>query len=136
VPVNIGLGMKCLAKAVLDATSGLAVGAHGLGVTLPANAWVTQAYYDVTTTFKSATDSATIAISIEGANDVVTATEIKAVGDIWDDDNLMKDCIEVGTVATMIKTSVAREITATIAAAEDLTDGYLTLFVEYVVSQA
>lgn len=132
-PAVDGLGASTIARATFDATGGLVIAAYPLGVTLPANAWITRAYYEVTTTFTSAgADAGTIAIHAEGANDIVTATAISAGGNIWDDDNLLKDTIIDNTIAAMIKTSVARELTATVAV-QNLTAGVLILFVEYVV---
>ncbi|MCK4499269.1 hypothetical protein KAU11_02130, partial [Candidatus Babeliales bacterium] len=44
------------------------IAAHGLGVYLPDNAIIIRAWYDVITTFESATDAGTIAIKAQTAN--------------------------------------------------------------------
>ena len=107
--------------------------AHGLGVTLPDNAIIKRAWYDVLTTFQSTaggTDKATIAISAEGANDIVAAVAIET-GAPWDGG--LHDAIEDSTAANMVKLTAARELTATVGVCA-LTAGKLLLFVEYVVS--
>src|SRR3954464_5843161 len=45
------------------------IAAHPLGVYLPSKAVITNAWYDVITTFTSATDAATIALKVEGTGD-------------------------------------------------------------------
>ena len=61
------------------------VGAHGLGVTIPDAAIVTNAFVEVVTTFASAgADAGTIALHIEGANDLVAALAISDAANIWD----------------------------------------------------
>lgn len=134
VPTSAALNAHRIARAVFDpsAVAGdRTIAAHSMTVTLPDNAVITRAWYDVITTFTSATDAATIAIHVEGANDVVTATAISAGGNVWDAG--LHEAIQVGTAATMVKTSAARAITATVAS-EELTAGKLVLFLEYTVS--
>lgn len=127
-----GIAVKRYAKATYDfAVHGGAIGAHKLGVRIPDNAIITRSYYDVITTATSATDAATIALHAQGANDIVTATAISGVGNIWDAG--LHEGIQVGTAATMVKTTAEREITATIAV-EAVTAGKFSLIVEYVVT--
>ena len=79
---------KRIIKVVFDTagtdSAGVAnttIAAHPSGVFIPDNAIVTNAFYEVNTTFTSdATDAGTIAISIEGADDVVAAIAISAGG--------------------------------------------------------
>jgi hypothetical protein len=109
------------------------IAAHGLGVSLPAKAIILDGVIDVVTTFTSAgADAGTIAISVEGANDIVTAVAIADGGNPWDAGLHM--IIPVVSVATMVKTTVAREITATVAV-QALTAGKLHGFLRYVVSE-
>jgi len=132
VPTADGLQARRVARATYDfAEHAGAQGAIGLGVTLPDNAVAVRAWYEVLTTLESSGDLATIAISAEGANDIVTATAINAGGDVWDAG--FHEAIQDGTIAAAIKTSAAKEITATIAV-EDVTAGKFIVFVEYVVS--
>jgi len=95
-------------------TSVTAIGQHYLGVTLPDNALVVGGGVEVLTTFADgADDSATLALSIQGANDLVTATAISAGGNIWDAGN--RDIVPDNTGSTAIKLSAARELLVTIA---------------------
>ena len=124
-------------RATFDATGGLAMNAdYVLGVFLPDNAVITRAWYEVLTTFQSATDACTIAITIptDDVAGIVAATAISAVGDIWDAPGYY-ECIQDGTAAEFSeKTTAQREITVTLAAGEALTAGIFMLFCEYVVT--
>lgn len=132
VTTGDGLNVKRIAKVVFNSGSGFAVGAHALGATLPNNSFVTGAWYWVKTTFTSAGDLATIALSIEGANDVVTATAINAGGDIWDTTAKPVEGIpKIETTSTWLKTTASRALTATVAV-EDVTAGVLYFWVEYI----
>jgi hypothetical protein len=123
--------------------------AHGLGVYLPTKAIVINAWVDVITTFTSATDAATIALKVQGANDLTAAIAISTTGDVWDagihgclpgsyaeatvaGDSAILDAAR--KAASYIKTSAVRELTATVAV-EALTAGKLNLYVEYVLSE-
>ena len=133
----IWLPLSGVARCVFDATAGKTQTAHSLSVVIPDNAIITRAWYDVTTTFTSAGDLATIALHVEGANDIVTATAINAGGDIWDAPagpwNAL-DTIVDGTLAAYIKMGANRTVTATVAT-EDLTAGVLYLYLSYVLSE-
>lgn len=127
-----GLHGRRIARATFDATAGKAVGSHALGVTVPDNAVVTQAWYDVVTTFTSAgADAGTVALQVEGANDLVVAVAVSDGGNPWDAG--IHACIPVGSAATSVKTTAARALTAVVAG-QALTAGKLVLFVEYMVS--
>lgn len=90
-----------------------AIGQHYLGVTLPDNALVIGGGVEVLTTFADgADDSVTLALSINGANDLVTATAVSAEGSIWDAGN--RDIIPDNTGSTAIKLTAARELLLTI----------------------
>lgn len=116
-----------------DATMRTIAG-HGLGVYVPAKAIILDGLNDVTTTFTSATDAATIAISVEGANDIVAAIAISNGANPWDAGR--HDVIPVGTAATSVKVTgaVHKEVTATVAV-EVLTAGKLIGWLRYVVSE-
>lgn len=116
-----------------SATSGSrTIAAHGLGVYLPDNAIVIRSFYVVETTFTSATDAATIAIHVQAANDIVTATAISAGGNVWDAGNheAIQDTWAVADFTT--RTSAISEVTATVAS-EALTAGKLYLYLQYIV---
>jgi hypothetical protein len=147
-----GLTTVKVAVATFDPsgnTSHRTTAAHGLGVYLPDNAIVLRAWYDVVTTLTSATDAATIALKVQGANDLVSALAISDASNIWDAGahgclplapNLGADAahdtqLEVVALfaALQIKLTAERELTATVAV-EALTAGKLILYVEYVIS--
>ena len=120
------------AKCVFDpsATSSMrSIAAHGLGLTIPANCYITRAYYKVVTTFTSATDAATIALKAVSANDLVSAVAISNGGNPWDAGDLVATLVTT-TLSTAIKTTADVEITATVAT-EALTAGKLILWVEW-----
>ena len=122
------------AIATLDATSGLAEGTHLLDSQLPTNAYVTRAWYEVSTTFTSATDAATIGLGIEtdAPTGIVSPLAISAGGNIWDS-GLHEGSQDGTTNAFPTKTTGFRSLQAVVAGGEALTDGKLKLFVEYVV---
>lgn len=147
-----GISTVQLARATFDpsATAGdRTIAAHALGVTIPDKAIILRTWFDVVTTFTSATDAGTIALSINAANDVVSALAISDGRNMFDAGihagllgfpNLGADAahdtaIEVGALfaGVALKTTAAREITATVAV-EALTAGKMVIFVEYVVS--
>ena len=100
------------------------VGAHPVGVSLPQYAIIVGGFYDVNTAFDSGTDAATVAIHVEGANDILSALVVAnaGLGTIG-----RKAIIPKFTTpeSTSVKTTVARAITVTVAE-EALTAGKLT----------
>lgn len=133
-----GLTVKKVLTAEFDTagtdSSGVAnttIAAHGSGVYLPDNAVITRAWYDVITTFTSATDAATIAIHAQSANDIKSAIAISNVANPYDAG--LVEGVQDGTASAMVKLTAEREIVFTVAV-EALTAGKLVLFVEYVIS--
>lgn len=119
-----------IAKCVFDATGGKAVGAYGLGLTIPKNSYVRKAFYKVITTFTDGVDdSATIALSVAGANDLTSAVSI-ATGTTWDASGLVA-CIPTDALSNEIAITADSEVTATVAVLP-LTAGKLVLWVEWV----
>lgn len=112
------------------ATSGKAIAAHGLSLIVPAGSVVTRVVYKVLTTFTSATDAGTIALSIVGANDVVSAVAISNGGNPWDAAALPVATIVTPTLATWLVAASDLEVTATVAV-EALTAGKLVGYVEW-----
>lgn len=128
-----GLGMLRVARATFDPSANAGertIGAHGLGVTIPDDAIVVGGFVEVNTAFDSADDTATVAISVEGANDIITAAAVS--GAPWSTTGRKAIVPKANTPeSTAIKLSAAREITATVAV-QALTAGKLTAFLYYV----
>ena len=123
-----------------DATGGKATGTHNLttlagkAFTLPDNARVTRAYYEVQTTFTSSTDTATMSLGIptDDAAGIKAAISIDGSGDPWDAG--IYECIQTGTAATMSEKTTNRFRTIDlILTLEALTAGKFVLVLEYVV---
>ncbi len=128
-----GLDQMRVARFTFDAgiAGNQTIAAHGTGVTLPINAIVYGGFYDVNTGFTSAGGNAgTVAISLEAANDLLTATAVSnaILGTIG-----RKAIVPVSTAASTVKATAAREVTCTVAG-QVLTAGKLTGFLLYVVS--
>ena len=131
-PSVAGLGAKRIAKAIYNTAAGFGTGAHTLGVTIPTKAFVTGMWYWVETTFTSATDAATLAISIQGANDCVSAVAISDGSNPWDTTTKPVEGIPVlETTSSWLATSAARAITVT-TAVETITAGVMHVWVEYI----
>ena len=131
-----GLGVHQCARTKFTVSGGMKLtGIYTTEILLPINAIVIRSWYDVTNTFRSATDAATIAIGIavDDTVGIVAATAISAVGDVWD--NGYHEGIQTGTAATASeKTTADRRVQVTIGA-ENLTAGEFVLFIEYVASE-
>ncbi len=120
-------------RALFNATDTAAhrtIAAHGLVLTVPAGAIVTNAFYVVSNTFTSATDAATIALKVEAAGDVVAAAAI-STGTTWDASTPVQGLPVASDLTKAIVTTIDREVTATVAV-EVLTAGRMCVFVEWV----
>jgi len=129
-----GLGNLRVARATYDfAVEGGTIGAIGLGVTLPDNAIVVGGFVDVITTLTSAGDLATGALSVEGANDIVSAIAINDGSNPWDAGR--KAIVPKANTpeTTSVKLTAAREVTFTVAV-ENVTAGKFETFLNYVIS--
>ncbi len=106
---------------------GGAVGPVGLArARVPAGTIIVGGTIDVLETFTSADDSATIAISIEAANDVVSAVAISNGANPWDAG--LKQVVPVmATNTTWIKTTKDRDVRITVGT-QPLTAGKLRGF--------
>lgn len=115
-----------VAKFVYDfAKDGGAVGAVVVGANLiPANALVVRGMVHVDTAVLSG-GSATVALGLETATDILAATA-KASLTLA----AKLDTVPVGTAATAVKTTAARGLTVTVGTAA-LTAGKITVFLEY-----
>lgn len=126
---GVGLSDVRYAKATFDASvvANQGIGSHGLGIFIPTGAIIMDGLIEVTTLFDDgAGKTATIAIQVESAADILTAV---AVGTGFTAG--LKDIKPLSTAATMFKTTVAREITAVVAVGA-LTAGKFNIFIEYV----
>jgi len=121
-----------VARVEFDVGAGKIVAAYGLENKVPDNSIIVHTWYDVVTPFTSGTSTATVALHAEGADDIVAAIAINDVSTPWAAG--MHDGIQDGTAANMIKTTAAREITATVGV-ESLTAGKLFLYTTYVLSE-
>lgn len=129
--------VKRTAKVVFDTAkndsagvSNKTIAAHGTGVFIPDGAIITNSFYDVSTTFTSATDAGEIAFHANAANDIKTATAI-GTGTTYDDVTATVAGTPV-SAATAIKLTAKREITATVSV-EALTAGRLVWYIDYVL---
>lgn len=131
-----GLGRRGVARFTFNPTltaGDRTIAPHGTGVTLPINAVVIGGFYDVNTAFTSAGgNTGSVAISVEGANDILTATAVSdaILGTIGRKAIVPKNNTPE---SSSVKATAAREITCTVAI-QALTAGKLTGFLEYVVS--
>jgi hypothetical protein len=128
-----GLGTLRVARFEFDAgiAANRTIAAHGTGVTLPANAIVCGGFFDVNTLFTSnGANAGTIAISVEAANDIQTAAAVS--GAPYSTIGRKAIVPKANTPeSTSVKTSVAREITCTVAV-QTLLTGKLTGYLYYV----
>jgi hypothetical protein len=131
-----GLGNLRVARFTFDVAgtdsagaNNSAIGAHGVGVILPTNAIIVGGFFDVNTAFTTSA-SGTLAIHVQGANDIQTATIVSSapfstIG--------RKAIVPKANTpeSTSIKTTADREITCTVATGA-LTAGKLTGYLYFV----
>lgn len=103
-----------------------------LGKVIPANHVIVNASYKVQTTATSPTgaDNGTLAISIEGANDLVSAAAI-STGTTWDAAGMIMCIPDIATVSDYKTTTVDRQITWT-TATDAWSAGKITLYLDVV----
>lgn len=131
-----GLGVLRVARFVFDVdgtdsadADNSAVGAHGTGVTIPDAAIVVGGFFDVTTAFTTSA-SGTLAISVNGANDIQTATIVSSAP--FSTTGRKAIVPKANTPeSTSIKLTDDREITCTVAVGA-LTAGVLSGYLYYV----
>jgi len=130
---NDGLMFLGVAKFTFNPsanTSERTIAAHGTGVTIPQYGLVVGGFVDVNTVFDSAASTATVAISVEGANDIITAAAVS--GAPWSTIGRKAITPKANTPeSTSVKASTAKEITVTVAV-QALTQGKLTGYLYYV----
>ena len=135
---DAGLGVLRVARFEFDTAgvdangvSNKTAAAHPTTVKLPAHAIVVGGFFDVNTAFTSLeTNQGTIAISVQGANDIQTAAAVS--GDPYSSIG-RKAIVPKGNTpeSTSVKTSQERAITCTVATHALLT-GKLTGYLYYV----
>lgn len=126
-----GTYIKKTAIAVYDfAVDGGVIGAITLAgtVSIPDNAVVTAVTHDVLTTCTSATDAATIALSVPTDGALTTALAISNAANIWDAG------AHLPNTALPKKLTAARNLQITVAV-EAITAGKIVFAVDYYVSQ-
>jgi hypothetical protein len=137
VGTDIGNGTLRVARFLFNGAatdsagvSNLTVAAHGTGVTIPQYAIVVGGFVDVNTAFTSTNSTATIAIKVEGANDIISAAAVS--GAPYSTIGRKAIVPKANTPeSTSVKASAAREITCTVAV-EALLTGKLTGYLYYV----
>lgn len=143
---------KRVVKATFDATDGKAIASYGTGVVLPKGAVVTDCYYNVRTTFTTASaDAGTIALTIQSAGDVKAAIAVSDASNVWDAGihcgligspavGSNASTLDAGTAllytakkaSSLLLLTANRELTVTVAT-QALTAGGMDIFVEYVI---
>jgi len=130
-----GLNQKRTARATYDvAIDGGTAAAHGLGVTIPANAIIVRSWFYTVTQFVDA-GAGTVALHCETADNIFAAADITGNAD-----GVLVDAVQDGTFANFDGTGAAGilgaacELTATVATAAQ-TAGKLIMYVEYMVGE-
>ena len=129
-----GSMQKRIVRATYDVAVDLGtIAAHGLGVSLPANAIIVRSWFYTVTQFVDA-GAGTVALHCETANNIFSALDITGNAD-----GVLVDGVQQA-FATFDGTGAAGilgaecELTATVATAAQ-TAGKLVLFIEYLVAE-
>lgn len=128
------IGVVREAIGTLDCTGGTGCtsgGTKAFGPTLPDNAIINSCWYEVETTFTTAsTDTGTIGLGVptDGATGIVAANDVADAGNPWDAG--LHDSAVTMQAATMIKLTAARRFVATFGVA-NTTAGKLHLHCLY-----
>jgi len=129
---NDGLNMLRIARATFDPTGDAGmrtVAVHGLGVTLPAASLILSGMFEVITAFTDAAGASLTALQAEATEDLMADTGVAAMGA-----GVLLDVVPVGTAATAVKTTIARELSAEVTGAA-LLGGKGILVVTYVETE-
>lgn len=126
--------VRC-ARATYDfAVNGGAISAINLGVYIPNKCLIVGGLVEVLTTCTTAAaDAGTMAISVEGANDIVSAIAVSDVSNPWDAGKHAIIPKANTPESTSIKTTARRAITATIAT-QAFTAGKFNVFLYFIES--
>jgi hypothetical protein len=128
-PTSEGLNASRVARVDYNVATDLGtVGAHLLGVTLPAKAIIVRTWFYTVTQFTDTT-TGTVAFHCEDANNLYTATDITGIAA----GATTPGAVDGGAESTFVGSiGAACEITATVAD-DAMTAGRLIFFVEYFV---
>lgn len=119
------------AVATYDFTTlGGVTGLIGLGVTIPDKSVVISAYVDVITAPTSAASTATIGLGVNAAADLLAPVVVSNAQ--WTP-AAVKATTVLGSAATCIKTTAARQLTMTVAV-QNLTAGRFVVVCNYVTT--
>lgn len=97
---------------------------------IPDNSIVTNCFYDVVTTFTSATDAATIGLQIQSSEDLKAPTAISS-GTTWDAAGPKLLTPVWATVGSQIKLTAERDLTVLRSGSETLTAGKMVVYCSY-----
>lgn len=126
-PAKDTTGYLKLAKVTYDfAELGGAVGAIPLGLTLPDNAIIWDGCGDILTAFTSTAGTGTIALGANTTNDLLGAVDADTLSGVF-------AIIPVGTAATAVKLTAARELTITVAT-NPILSGKAVFYIQYILS--
>lgn len=135
-----GPGLVKEAWGLFDATGGKSVATHdiidlatGQPMILPENSIILNGFANITTTFTSATDAATIALGVQtdSAAGLKAAIAISNGANPWDAGKTA--LIPVGTAATALGPITAGKKIQAVVAEEALTAGVMKLYLQYTV---
>ncbi len=107
------------------ANTGGAVGSHAVGITLPDNAIVKKAWYDVLT--QPVGVSGEVGFQVQGSYDLKASTGVAS----WT--GLVDGALD-GAVANFVKLTASRPVYAVVSGAA-LTAGKIKVYVDYVLSE-
>jgi hypothetical protein len=126
-----------VARAVYDfADVGGAIGAITSPVVIPNRAVIIGGFVSVITTCTTAgADAGSMAISVEGANDIVSAITVVNGANAWDAGRQAIVPKRNTPESTSVKTTAARRVTFTIAT-QAFTAGKFVVYLEYVLDPA
>jgi len=129
-----GYMQKRTARATYDvAIDGGTAAAHGLGVTIPANAIIVRSWFYTVTQFVDA-GSGTVALSCETANNIFSAADITGNADGTLVDGVQQAFATFDGSGAAGVLGSACELTATVATAAQ-TAGKLILYVDYILAE-
>ncbi len=136
--IKDGLGHVRKLRLTYDfAVLGGAISAINLGDLrdlIPDNGVVLGGFVDVLTTLTTAGgDAGTVAISVEGADDIVAAIAVNNGANPWDAG--LQDIVPDRTAANMVKTTAERRVVVTIAG-QVVTAGKFEVTLEYQISNS
>lgn len=120
-----GNSVRSIARAGI-ATADLVVGTTSLGITIPDNAVVWDGYVDVTTAFGATGTTATVALYLNTANDILSET---AYTNTFNSAGI-KAIVPLGTAATAVKMTADR-VLYLVVTGHAYTSGVATVVLEY-----